>query len=492
MNRHLRPASPLLNLLGVLRRHALLLVIPTVVCTVLAAGYAFFRAPTWEASQTVLLRNEAVSNSDEVLGRFRNIDDLKLTQETVLEVALSHSVLESVLREAGRPASGQDVADLRDNVSVVPPDGAEFGKTELFYIKVRDRGPESASHMASLLALHLQEGLQRLRSARAGSVTEELQRGVLIAQEELETTGAKLSAIESQVGGDLADLRMLDLTATGDSDLRRQLTTVQDELRAAETLLRAKEESLDLLLQAQNDPGRLLAMPTELLAAHPGLARLKDGLVAAQLKTADMMGLMSENHPLVKAALEAEQQISRQLHAELAIALRGGEVERRLTAARVNDLNQQRNDLDTRLGRLATLRANYSTLATQVKHRTLLLEQSQAALSTARTAEAAAASASQISLIDSPIVGNRPVGPSRGIIVIAGFAGGLMLGAGLLFLLVPAGEFTTQAARAVDSEAAATEVVRAAGRQTARAANYNTSLVSAPWPFESVEHTASR
>ena len=74
----------------------------------------------------------------------------------------------------------------------------------------------------------------------------------------------------------------------------------------------------------------------------------------------------------------------------------------------------------------------------------------------------------------------------------AGFAGGMMLGAGLLFLLVPAGEFTTQAANGVASEAAATEVVRTDRRKAARTANYNTSLVSAPWPFESVEHTASR
>ncbi len=487
MNQQFRPASPLVNFLAVLRRHRARWIAPTIACTVLAAGYAFLRSPQWEASQTVLLRNEAVSRSDETPGRFRNADDLKLTQETVLEIALSHSVLQAVLRDAGRPSTAQDIADLRDVVSVVPPDGAEFGKTELFYIKVRDRNPETARTLASLLAQHLQDGLQRLRTTRAGSVTDELEKGVLLAERDLESTGKKLAEIEGEVGGDLADLRMLDLTATGDSDLRRQLTTVQDELRAAQTLLQAKEESLSLLQQAQKDPGRLLAMPGELLLVHPGLARLKDGLMAAQLKTAEMLGLMSEDHPLVKAALESEQQISRQLHAELPIALRGAEVERRLTAQRVSDLENQKANLEARLARLASLRSDYSILAAQVRHRTLLLEQSQAALATARTAEAAAANASQISLVDSPIVGNRPVGPGRSVIVAAGFITGLILGVGLIFLTVNASEFEPRQGEQLAWPAAA-------GNSPSREMQspIADSLATAPWPLDSLEAASSR
>ena len=463
------------QLLNVLRRYRRRWLIPWVGCTVLAAAYAFLRTPNWEASQTVLLRNEAVSTGDEILGRFRSIEDLQLTQETVLEVAQSHSVLKAVLDEAGRPSTAQDIADLRDVISVAPPEGAEFGKTELFYIKVKDKDPETAKRMAALLAQRLQDGLQRLRKTRAGSVIEELEKGVMLAKRDLDESSQKLSAIESEVGGDLADLRMLDLTATGDSDLRRQLSTVQDELRSAERELRANKESIDLLNEAQQDPGRLLAMPGELLSRHPGLARLKDGLVAAQLKTAEQMGLMSENHPLVKAALEAEQQISRQLDSELAIALRGAEVEHRLNAARVADLVRQRTDLERRLGVLATLRTDYSTLAAQVKHRMMLLEQAERSLATARTAEAAAMNASQISLVDTPIVGNRPVGPGKSIILVAGFVAGAMLAGGILLLTVDASEFRPAplaGARLTEPHAYPVERLNPE------------PVMAAPWPFE--------
>jgi len=292
---------------------------------------------------------------------------------------------------------------------------------------------------------------------------------------------SKLAKIESEVGGDLADLRMLDLTATGDSDLRRQLSSVQDELRSAERELRANQESLSLLKEAQQDSGRLLAMPGDLLARHPGLARLKDGLVAAQLKTAEQMGLMSEAHPLVQASLEAERQISRQLDAELAIALRGAEVEYRLNAARVADLKQQQNDLERRLGVLASLRTDYSTLAAQVKHRTLLLEQAERALATARTAEAAAMNASQINLVDSPIVGNRPVGPGKSLILAAGFVAGAMLGGGLLLLSVDATEFRPMSHGAVHPAAA----------QSYPADRLNPEpVMAAPWPFETVAQSS--
>lgn len=479
--KQVRPAtSHGAQLLTVLRSYRRRWVLPWVGLTVLAAAYAFLRTPKWEASQTVLLRNEAVSTGDEILGRFRSIEDLQLTQETVLEVAQSHSVLKAVLEDAGHPATAQDIADLRDVIAVVPPEGAEFGKTELFYIKVQDKNPETAKRLASLLAQHLQDGLQRLRKTRAGSVIEELEKGVALAELDLEKVSNKLATIESEVGGDLADLRMLDLTATGDSDLRRQLSTVQDELRSAERELRANQESRDLLKEAQRDPGRLLAMPGELLSRHPGLARLKDGLVAAQLKTAEQLGLMSEAHPLVQAALEAEQQISRQLDGELAIALRGAEVEHRLNAARVDDLKKQKGDLEGRLSVLASLRTDYSTLAAQVKHRTMLLEQAEQALATARTAEAAATNASQISLVDTPIVGNRPVGPGKALILVAGFVAGAMLGGGVLLLTVDATEFRPAAhgsSRLTEPHAYPIERLNPQ------------PVMAAPWPFEATSQS---
>ena len=62
------------------------------------------RKPTWEASQALVVRNEAVGSQD-IPGKFRHSDELKAILDTVLELSKSRSVLNATLvegRSAGR------------------------------------------------------------------------------------------------------------------------------------------------------------------------------------------------------------------------------------------------------------------------------------------------------------------------------------------------------------------------------------------------------
>ena len=72
-------------------------------------------------------------------------------------------------------------------------------------------------------------------------------------------------------------------------------------------------QQLEILLAASQDPETLVATPNRLLEAHPGLRRLKEGLVDAQLRVAELMGKMNESHPDVKAALTEEAEIQQDL-----------------------------------------------------------------------------------------------------------------------------------------------------------------------------------
>ena len=116
-----------------------------------------------------------------------------------------------------------------------------------------------------------------------------------------------------------------------------------------------------MLAEAEDDPGRFVATPNRLFDSHPSLQRLKDGLIDAQLRTAKLLGTMSAEHPLVRAAKESEEQIGRDLHNELAIARRGVEVELRLTADRRALLEEQLAKTNERLQRLAAVRAGTPT-----------------------------------------------------------------------------------------------------------------------------------
>ena len=148
------------------------------------------------------------------------------------------------------------------------------------------------------------------------------------------------------------------------------------------------------------------------------------------------------------AAKEAEEEIGRHLHDELAIAARGVEGDRRLSADRVATLQGQAGQTSERLCRLAEFCAVYNNQVAETTNRTRLLERAQQNLAEARSAEAGAKAASLLTCIDGPDAGIRPIGPSRAMIVLFGIAGGLLVGFGVLFLTVP----TPQPAPAPASE----------------------------------------
>ena len=123
--------------------------VPALAIAVAVTGYALVHHATWEASQALMVRNEA-SNAERSPGKFSYPDEMKTVQETILEVAKSRSVLRAALREVGPPAdyrepaawpTDRDIAEARDNVKLTPPEGAEFGKTEVFYLNIRGRPP---------------------------------------------------------------------------------------------------------------------------------------------------------------------------------------------------------------------------------------------------------------------------------------------------------------------------------------------------------------
>ena len=192
---------------------------------------------------------------------------------------------------------------------------------------------------------------------------------------------------------------------------------------------------------AESDPGKLIATSNQLLDSQPALRRLKEGLIDAQLRTSTLLGTMSDNHPRVQAARETEEEIGRRLHRELALAIRGVNVELRLNAERSGLLNEQLATTLARLNRVAAARATYANEVAEVKNRAAILERSEQNLAEARASEASAKASSLVSRIDLPDAGIRPLGPPRIVIALSGVLGGLLTGFGLVFLWIPAGTF---------------------------------------------------
>jgi len=446
-----------ISLLKAFRAYVWLWVIPTVAIPAFATVYALTKSTTWQASQALVVRDEARGMSRQ--GRFDSTESMRASQETIIEVAKSSAVVSAALKQLGPPKSllgnkkfptDADIQALQKRISVTAPKGSELGSSEVLHLSVKGKTPKDAIARANALCDQLENHLGKLRSARAGSVTTELEQSLKLAMADLQKATDALAAMEREVGGDLAELRVLNQSSSGDGNLCTALNQVKSEIRQRESQAEAHQELKEVLFTAKQNPDELLAMPSSMFAAQPALKRLKEGLVDAQLRTSDLMGKMSAGHPLVRAAIHGEEAIRQSLRSELAAALSSCDADLQVVHRQIKLLTNQQDDLQARLDRLAGLRARYAVLVNDVEQRSNIVQQAKQDLATARATQSSSQATSLITRFQHPQVGDSPVGPGRITIIGIGLLGGLMTGAGLVFLAAPIGPSSRQGRRLTD------------------------------------------
>src|SRR5690606_13979339 len=141
----------------------------------------------------------------------------------------------------------QDVADFREAMTMTPPGGAEFGKTEVFYLAFADKTSVRAAKVLDSLCRELEVRSNEVRDARARSMVEELQQGVANAEQQLRPHLARLAAFESQVGSQLGDLRSLENPQGGSNHTAQNLLAIEAELRSNASQRKQGEKLLDVL-----------------------------------------------------------------------------------------------------------------------------------------------------------------------------------------------------------------------------------------------------
>ena len=384
MNTHYTPFS-LYTLTRLVAGHWRLLAVTTIAMTLAGVAYIVLIPATWQASQAITVRDEAaLEGGDE--SSFNRPEERKNLQETILELGSSPKTLRTALELVG-PPNGRDadtqwptreeVEDFANQVEISPPKGSEFGTSDIFYIRVKDEDRSRATALVNAIRDQLQKRFQKMRNDRVAGIVAELEATVGIARENLDGSSERVSKIEAEIGPDLGELRGLHNSLSADSSLRRTASEIETELRQARTVEHAGKELVEILRAAEKDPGSLIAAPNRLLESQPALRRLKDGLVDAQINTATLKGRMSEAHPIVQGAVEAEKNIGNDLHDEVAIALRGVELDLKLSQDRCQMLEARLAETTDRLNRLANLRTPYSNAVKENESRIALLRRAR-------------------------------------------------------------------------------------------------------------------
>ena len=412
----------------------------------ITAAYAVLAPPAWMASQAVIVRNDATTQFG-AMGRSREDSDVKNTQETLQEIVTSRSLLRNSLQRVGPAAdastedwpSEEAIVELRRAVSLAPPKGMEFGKTAVFYLKVKDPDRDRALRLTEAIYVELGTAFGQLRAAMSQNAIVELQASVELTEANLTQATRRLAEVEKAAGVDLVALRMLHQSPVGDVPIYHTLASGLDELRRSREEQAQQTALLAMLRKAEVNPLLLLAAPKELLDCHSGLARLIQGLSESRLRSFAVASKLSEEHPEMAAIRREEANIRDGIRQELSTAIQGVSVAIELAATRRATLEKQVNELNQRLGRLTDIRAEYSNLAVQVEQRRSLVEESQRNLAQARAACAAATASSLLSRVDSPDGGLRPVSPSRAVTGLVGLLASVMAGFGVVLLTAPVG-----------------------------------------------------
>ncbi|PHS00001.1 MAG: hypothetical protein COA78_24340 [Blastopirellula sp.] len=416
----------------------------TCLFTVAAIGYAMTKADKWDATQSLLIRDEVVGSYN-AKGRFDSSDSMKAAQEMIVEVARSSEVIKRALKTVGPKENSStadwptllDIEKLKGQVSVGSPHGTEFGTTEVIYLQVQSDTKERAVAFTDAITQELELAMKSLRTQRSASIIGELQNGIELSKTDLNTATTTLEQIEKQVGSDLGALRSLNDSSSGESNLQRSLTEIQSRLRAADSQHDTLVEQLVFLRAAIENPDQLIATPKQLLLSQTALRRLKDGLVDAQLRTSQLLGRMDEQHPLVRAARESELEVRQSLRKELEIAVRGVQADQKVNATQIQSYQDEETKVTDRMSALAGIRARYHNALADVEKCNTVYEQAFQELSDARAAQLAATSASLLTKMDGPVTGNYPSGPSKASIALLGMFGGLAFGLGLVVAITP-------------------------------------------------------
>ena len=419
---------------------------------------------TFLASQALLVRDEA-TGAVMRLGRFQSQAEMKAAQETILEMAKSQQVVRDALIAVGPPKSfssglgwseypsKEQVEEVaKSSISVHAPKGTEFGVTEVIYMDVKANAKDTAMSLSKALTDALESRLQQVRKARADGVLAELTHARDAAKRELAKSTSQLHEIESQAGADLSDLRGMTDSIAGAATSRAEFDQTKNDLRQAEITRQSLIADRELLVRATEDPTSFIVAPGAVLNSQPGLKRLREGLVDAQLSGSQLTGKFTSNHPSVIASQSAQSSIIKRFMQELRASISGVESDIALVDGRIQRLETQKVSAQDRLAKLADSRATYANLLSEVKSKVAILESSERELAEAQAARDSSVSTSLLTRLDTPIVSDRPIGPGKTTIAALCTIAGLVFGLGIVFAITPIDASPVFGRRAFDRE----------------------------------------
>lgn len=418
--------------LSILRRRALLLVGVFSGIFIVALAVALLLPPVYQSTGTILIESSQIptemvqatvtSYADE---RIEVIKQRVMTRENLLRIIEKYHLYKD--HSSGTtPSELIDEMRMRIAIELVTANVQNKAKgsgTIAFKVSFEDRKPELANQVANeLVTLFLDENV-KVRTERANQTTEFLTQEADKLRTELETLENQIATFKQEHGNVLPDNVNMSMTAMQRTE--SELHEVDRDYKAAQEELRFLDVELATARAGNlNGPSQTFSPAQELERAKSEYARLS--------------ATYNENHPDVRAAkrkiatLESSAAASGGSGGKTIGDLAVAKVEAKIASARarVGSLGQQQGALRARMRQLETelqkapqVERGLSALMRDHENAQKKYDEIRSKQMTAQVAENLEGDkkAERFSLLEPPLMPDRPIKPNRKKMIAMGF-----------------------------------------------------------------------
>ncbi len=410
---------------------------------VAAAAFAFLQPKLYEASVQMWVQDENSAIRSSTNYAADSAARVRTLLSNLREVIYSRQVLEDTLKKAdatashhsekdeadsSRPRPDQSVSRLVDAIRLDGPAGSEFGSSQIFFVRLRQRDPKLAQQLLTGLLESFRGRYKHLSTEQAMHLYDETSAAAERAREQLGTATDSFDKFVQEMQGGMSELNSLSGSTTSDSELRRELTAINDQLLPAESELTLQTALLEEMQKARDEGVKQLMLPGSFVRDYPALDVSARELVSARIQMDDVAARTTAQNPEYPAAQErlrlAEKTFNNQLD-QVADAVQ------REIAARTELVEFLQNDKDMFLGKLATLSnkfLQYDGLKQEVARCRAAVADAEKRRSEAFHGVLSTGEETQFATMDGPRTSAEPISPKPALTVTMGLMLGLFCG----------------------------------------------------------------
>ncbi|MHC1742404.1 MAG: GumC family protein [Syntrophobacteraceae bacterium] len=348
------------------------------------------------------------------------------------ELILSHRVLSKVVQKVNPDTSAdrlpKAIVKMMEDVEVTPPGGETFEGSNVFYVSFKDSNAKTALEVTTAISDAYLGSYTELSKSKTDYSYEFFKQQVDGLYQDMVDKEKKLREYETTQALALVEILNLESGKTNIEVGANALLTqslrkyydMQEELVSARSLI----EALDKELLTKSIP----VIPTQMDSPGKAITAYRNKVAQLQIQLNEMKPQFTKDFdPMVRVEKELTLNV-KSLKEEMERVSRAQKITASTIEARMTELEKVIEQLEEQIRTTAKQKAEYLHLKQEYTIAKDAYAQGRAQLEQARMASALNQEKQYLTLVDRPQMPVKPFKPNRILIIVLGFAAGIVMG----------------------------------------------------------------